>query len=243
VRITSFASPAFPSHSARPEVGVEEEPLSGLAARWHACRSDRRIVASLCACIALAAAFAWWRAGASGASVAAAPTAAPNAGVVTPPASSSSTTVASRLVVDIVGAVRAPGVVRVAAGARVVDAIAAAGGATAEADLTRLNLAAPVADGARIAVPRAGQPALPVDPGAVSGGVPDDNGGAAAGPVNINSATASQLDALPGIGPATAQAIVSDREQHGPFASVDDLARVRGIGPAKLAQLRPLVTT
>jgi competence protein ComEA len=220
---------------------VEEEPLSGIAAHWHAWRSDRRIVAALCGCIALAAVIAWWRAGASGASVPAAPVAAASASASPPLATS--TTVASRLVVDVVGAVRAPGVVRVAAGARIVDAIASAGGASADADLTRLNLAAPVTDGTRIAVPRVGQPAVPVDPGAVSGGAAAGDGGAAAGPVNINNATAAQLDALPGVGPATAQAIVSDRQQHGPFASVDDLARVRGIGPAKLAQLRPLVTT
>jgi competence protein ComEA len=221
---------------------VEEEPLGGLAARWHTWRSDRRIIAALCVCIALGAAIAWWRAGASGASVPAAPI--PAAGANAPPSPlASSTTVASRLVVDVVGAVRAPGVVRVAAGARIVDAIAAAGGASADADLTRLNLAAPLTDGSRIAVPRVGQPAVAVDPGAVSGGAPADTSDAPAGPVNVNSATAAQLDALPGIGPATAQAIVNDREQHGPFATVDDLARVRGIGPAKLAQLRPLVTT
>jgi competence protein ComEA len=226
---------------------VEEEQLDGLTARWHAWRSDRRIAAALCGCIALAAAFAWWRAGASGASVAATPVPPTSTPAYVP--STTSTTVAARAVVDVVGAVRSPGVVRVAAGARVVDAIAAAGGATADADLARLNLAAPVADGARIAVPHAGQPALPVDPSAVSGsggGSAGDTGsatGAPAGPVNINTATATELDALPGIGPATAQAIVADRDQHGPFASVDDLARVRGIGPAKLAQLRPLVTT
>ncbi len=226
---------------------MEEEQLDGLTARWHAWRSDRRIAAALCGCIALAAAFAWWRAGASGASVASVPVPAGSTTSYAP--STSSTTVASRLVVDVVGAVQKPGVVRVAAGARVVDAIAAAGGATTDADLARLNLAAPVTDGARIAVPQSGQPALPVDPGAVSGGgassgsASGTDSGATTGPININTATAAELDTLPGIGPATAQAIVTDRDAHGPFASVDDLARVRGIGPAKLAQLRPLVTT
>ncbi len=222
---------------------MEETQVSGLSARLHAWRSDRRFVAALCGCIALAAAFAWWRAGASGASVAAKPVPSPSVESYAP--STSSTTVASRLVVDVVGAVRNPGVVHIAAGARVLDAITAAGGATGVADLARLNLAAPVTDGSRIAVPQAGQPAPPLDPGAVSGAgaANGDSNGAASGPVNINTATASELDALPGIGPATAQAIVSDRDAHGPFASVDDLARVRGIGPAKLSQLRPLVTT
>jgi len=145
-----------------------------------------------------------------------------------------------------VGAVRAPGIVRVRAGARVVDAIAAAGGATADADLARLNLAAPLSDGARVAVPAVGRPPPALDPGAVSG-TPAASGaagasGATSGPVNINTATAEELDQLPGIGPTTAAAIVSDRGAHGPFASVDDLQRVRGIGPSKLEQLRDLVT-
>ena len=137
-----------------------------------------------------------------------------------------------------------PGVVRVRSDARVVDAIAAAGGAVPGADLARLNLAARVVDGARIAVPMVGEPALPVDPGAVSG-IAESGPGAgstSAGPVDINTATAAQLDALPGVGPATAAAIVQDRAAHGPFRSVDDLGRVRGIGPAKLAQLHDLVT-
>ncbi len=153
------------------------------------------------------------------------------------------------LVVDVVGAVRKPGIVRVAAGARVVDVIAAAGGATPGADLTRLNLAAPIADGARVAVPAVGQPAPGVDPGAVTGGAggsPEGGAtggsGGAGGPVNLNTATADALDELPGVGPATAAAIVRDREQHGPFRSVGDLERVRGIGPAKLEQLHDLVT-
>ena len=150
------------------------------------------------------------------------------------------------LVVDVVGAVRRAGVVRVAPGARVLDAIAAAGGASPDADLARLNLAAPVADGARVAVPHVGAPAPAVDPSAVTGASTDAGGSgpgaATAGPVDLNTATAAQLDALPGIGPATAAAIVHDRETHGPFTSVNDLTRVRGIGPAKLEQLRDLVT-
>jgi competence protein ComEA len=151
------------------------------------------------------------------------------------------------VVVDVVGAVRRSGIVRLGAGARVVDAIAAAGGAVAGADLTRLNLAAVVADGARVAVPRLGAPAPGIDPAAVVGSA-QAAGDTAPGtpsadaPVNLNTASAAQLDSLPGVGPATAAAIISDRAEHGPFRSVDDLGRVRGIGDAKLDQLRKLVT-
>jgi competence protein ComEA len=224
-------------------------PLSGppradWAARWHEWRGDRRIAAAILACVAVAAAFAWFRSGES--SSALPPAAPPTTGETFAATSSTSTTKPSvGIVVDVVGAVRRGGVVRLAAGARVVDAIAAAGGATADADLVRLNLAAPLTDGSRIAVPRIGAPAPPVDPTAVSGGTTpgtDGTGASPGAPVNINTATADQLDALPGVGPATAAAIISDREAHGPFRSVNDLGRVRGIGDAKLEQLRTLVT-
>jgi competence protein ComEA len=160
---------------------------------------------------------------------------------------STTTKLAPPVVVDVVGAVRRNGVVRLRPGARVVDAIEAAGGALPTADLTRLNLAAALADGARVAVPVFGAPAPGVDPAAVSGSpAPDPGAGsgapAADSPVNLNTANAQQLDALPGVGPATAAAIISDREEHGPFRSVNDLGRVRGIGDAKLEQLRKLVT-
>ena len=150
------------------------------------------------------------------------------------------------LVVHVAGAVAAPGVVRLGADARVHAAIAAAGGPTGDADLDGLNLAATVADGQRIYVPVAGE----VDPATVpSGGssaptVEPGTGasGAASGPIDVNRASASELEVLPGVGPATAAAIVDDRERNGPFASVDDLDRVPGIGPSKLAAIRDLVT-
>jgi competence protein ComEA len=158
----------------------------------------------------------------------------------------SSTTTTTRppapIVVDVVGAVRRGGVVRLRAGARVIDAIEAAGGATAGADLTRLNLAAALADGARVAVPEVGGSAPAVDPGAVVGAPAGGDGAASPdAPVDLNTANADQLDALPGVGPATAAAIIKDREAHGPFRSVADLGRVRGIGDAKLEQLRDFV--
>ena len=160
-----------------------------------------------------------------------------------PHGGSSPTGTAASLIVQAAGAVTRPGVYRLAGGARVGDLIDAAGGLTPQADPDRINLAAPVADGARVYVLRRGEadPGPPTDGGAGSG--PDDpaDPGATAPPLDLNTATQAQLDALPGVGPATAAAIVDDRRQHGPFTSVDDLARVRGIGPAKLAALRTRV--
>jgi competence protein ComEA len=220
----------------------EVVPRPEWATRWHEWRADRRVAAALFACVAVAAGFAWFRAGAGSSSALPRPAAA--SGTVGTFASSTSTTRAPvAVVVDVVGAVHRGGVVRLRSGARVIDAIAAAGGATPAADLTRLNLAAVLADGARVAVPSVGAPAPGVDPAAVSGSPAASSGGPAAdAPVDLNTASATQLDALPGVGPATAAAIVKDREAHGPFRSVNDLGRVRGIGDAKLEQLRDLVT-
>jgi competence protein ComEA len=226
------------------ENGVEEElDRPEWSTRWQQLRADRRVAAALLACIAVAAAAAWVRTSFASSSPAPAPP-APTTGDGTPtsraPSASSSP---AEVYVHVVGAVRTSGVVRLRAGARVLDAITAAGGANADADLARLNLAAPVSDGSRVAVPRVGQEAPPLDPSAVSAtpGTPG-SGQADNGPVNLNTASPEQLDALPGIGPATASAIVADREANGPFASVEDLLRVRGIGEAKLAQLRDLAT-
>ncbi len=146
------------------------------------------------------------------------------------------------LVVHVTGAVRRPGVYAVPAGSRVADVIERALGATAVGRPHEMNLALPVVDGMRIAVPVEGEevdPALRVE-------VPPDldvAAGVAAGPIDVNVADVRALDELPGVGPATAAAIVAEREQHGPFASVDDLLRVPGIGPAKLERLRGSVTT
>lgn len=137
------------------------------------------------------------------------------------------------LVVDVAGAVRRPGLYRLAAGARVDDALAAAGGATTRADVAAVNLAAPVADGEQVLVPARGIAAG----GAGAGGA----GGAAGAPVDLNSATADQLDALPGIGPSTAAKIVAYRQQHGPFRSLAELDAVPGIGAGRIAQLKGLV--
>jgi competence protein ComEA len=227
----------------------ERKPRSDWSERWYRWRSDRRIGAALLACVAVAALAAWLRSGSSSASSARLSPAPTSTLVATSPPAVSRTTTKSAavIVVDVVGAVRRSGIVRLRAGARVVDAITAAGGAIAGADLTRLNLAAVVGDGARVAVPRLGAPAPGIDPAAVVGSAPvegDTVPGApsADAPVNLNTASAAQLDSLPGVGPATATAIINDRAEHGPFRSVDDLGRVRGIGDAKLDQLRKLVT-
>lgn len=149
------------------------------------------------------------------------------------------TDMATAMVVHVAGAVQAPGVYRLATGARVIDAVRAAGGLAADSNSDAVNLAAPLTDGERVYVPRLGEVAPVVvspSPGSGTGTSPP------AGPVNLNTATADDLEALPGVGPATAATILAHRDQHGPFASVDDLADVRGIGPAKLDALRGLVT-
>ena len=152
----------------------------------------------------------------------------------------SSATAPDVVVVYVAGAVEVAGVYRLDADARVDEAIRLAGGPAADADLDVVNLAAIVLDGSRIYVPRVGEsvrpeltPTGPVDTAANSQPVV----------VNVNVATAAELDELPGVGPATAAAIVTERERHGPFLSADDLDRVPGIGPAKLDALRDLVTT
>lgn len=140
-----------------------------------------------------------------------------------------------RLVVHVAGAVAVPGLVEVPAGARVADVVDAAGGFTADADRSALNLAEPVADGVRVLVPRLGEVA--VVPG-ISGGGASGSGASADHPVDLNRAGVDQLEELPGVGPATAAAIVEYRERNGPFATVDDLESVPGIGPAKLERIR-----
>ena len=150
---------------------------------------------------------------------------------------------AGEVVVHVVGAVAAPGVQRLPAEARVVDAVEAAGGASGDADLARINLAATVVDGQQIHVLRIGEPA-PAPPVGPAAGEADQHPGGSGAPglIDINRATAGELEELPGVGPTTAEAIVAHREQHGPFAAVDDLIDVRGIGEAKLEQLRPQAT-
>jgi competence protein ComEA len=145
-------------------------------------------------------------------------------------------TVAPAVLVHVSGAVVAPGVHELAAGSRVITAVAAAGGPLPDAHLDALNLAAPLTDGQRVHVPVVGEPVeWNIGPETADQGPPP--------PVDVNRAGLTELESLPGVGPAIAAAIVDDRERYGPFVSVDDLIRVRGIGPAKLEAIAPLVTT
>ena len=149
------------------------------------------------------------------------------------------------VLVHVAGAVSHPGVYELAGGARVADAVTAAGGATIDADANSLNLAAPLVDGDRIEVPVVGAdpPSGDDSAGHTHATAPGSGPESPSGPVDLNEASASELEQLPGIGPATAAAIVEYREQTGPFGAVDDLLDVPGIGPAKLDAVRDAVTT
>ena len=137
------------------------------------------------------------------------------------------------LVVDVVGAVRRPGLVRLPEGSRVADAIAQAGGLRRGAERAGVNFAAPVSDGQQVVVPQRGA--------AVAAGAGAGAASASTGPVSLNSATAEQLDTLPGVGPVTAEKIVAYRQEHGAFRSIDELDAISGIGPSRIANLRGLV--
>jgi competence protein ComEA len=141
----------------------------------------------------------------------------------------------ARVVVDVVGAVRRPGLYRLEQGSRIADAVARAGGATTKAELAQVNLAAPLADGEQVVIPKRGAP------GAVPPTTGSSGGATTTAPVQLSTATLEQLDTLPGVGPATAQKILDYRAKHGAFSSVDELDAVPGIGPKRLDELRGLV--
>lgn len=156
--------------------------------------------------------------------------------------SSKKSSSAAEVYVDVDGAVVSPGVYRLKDGARVSQAIDAAGGLTTEADVTGLNRASKVTDGQKIYVPTVGeqQAAAAVD-GAESGAATTSGAGSSSGLVNINTASAAELQTLSGIGPSMAQSIIDERTQNGAFASVDDLMRVSGIGEKKLAKIKDCI--
>lgn len=152
-----------------------------------------------------------------------------------PAGASASPSPALMLLVDVAGWVRSPGVYEFPEGARVIDAIDAAGGARPGAMLQALNLAAPLVDGTQVLVPREGEQG--VVPPAAGGG-----GAVAGGLINVNTATAAELETLPGVGEVLAQRIIDHRTENGPFTSVDQLVDVSGIGDAILGSIRELVT-
>lgn len=213
-------------------------------------------VVALVAAVALAAT-AWWvlRAGGTATVVApagrtepasvatgspeplATPASAPG-GPAAPTGAVGSSPSAATIIVDVAGKVRRPGIVALPQGSRVVDAIEEAGGAQKGVDVTELNLARVLADGEQILVGVA-PPGGVAAPAASAGG----SSGATAPPmVNVNTATATQLEELPGVGPVTAAAIIEWRTEHGAFSAVDELLEVSGIGEATLAEIAPHVT-
>lgn len=160
----------------------------------------------------------------------------PPSGAASGPAAVAGSAEAGEVVVDVAGKVRRPGIVRLPAGARVVDALEEAGGARRGVDLSALNLARVLVDGEQLLV---GVRTVPgVAPSAAAGPVATP----AAPLVNINTATAEELDTLPGVGPVTAAAILQWRADHGAFSAVEELLEVSGIGDATLAEMAPFVT-
>ncbi len=194
--------------------------------------SQRRLAAVALACLAAALFFLRQH-------HPAAPAATPLRVAPVVPRGSSGATASARpspIVVDVVGAVERPGLYHLARGSRVADAVAHAGGLTRKAERTAVNLAAPVSDGEQVLVAARGAPPG-VGATATAGSAPP----ASQSPVSLSSATAEQLDTLPGVGPVTAQKIVTYRQENGPFTSVEALDAIPGIGPARIADLKGLV--
>jgi competence protein ComEA len=186
-------------------------------------RDPRRLAAGAVAALVLILLAAWYLARPR-----------PTASAAAPPAAAISVQDegGGRVTVDVAGAVRKPGVYRLAGGARVEDALQRAGGATHRADLSQVNRAAKLEDGRQVLVPvRAPAAAVSAPAGATGAAAP-------APPINLNTATLEQLDTLDGVGPATARKILDYRQAHGGFGSVDELDQVPGIGEKRLAALR-----
>ena len=218
-----------------------DSPFDALRDRFETWRTDARFGVIALVVVAVVAGVIWYRVGVSGGDAPAPATAvrtpSPTVGAAAPVTTTTSPT---RLVVHVAGDVTHPGVVELPLGSRVIDAIEAAGGGGLDADLDRLNLAAKVADGERVLVQKVGDPTAPADASGTTSAVPGTHG--TTGLVNLNTATQAQLEELPGIGPAFATAIISEREKRGGFKSVNELREVRGIGEKRFADLRNRVT-
>ena len=164
------------------------------------------------------------------------------------PSVAGASTTAAQVVVHVVGQVVRPGLVRLRQGARVADAITAAGGTKPGSDMSALNLARLVVDGEQVRVPKRGEPPVALGASGAGGGSGGSGstvggaGSAAGGMVSLNTADAAALDTLPGVGPVLAQRIIDWRTEHGRFTSLDELGEVSGIGDKLMAQLRPKVT-
>jgi competence protein ComEA len=232
------------------EVGHLGEAGDPLLATPRPRQTVRPLAAVAAACVAVVVGLlAWLNARGSGEAVELAPRASSS---IASPASTAPSAAAplsavspspspAGVVVDVEGRVRRPGLQRLPPGARVADAVRAAGGTAPGAVLTALNLARLLVDGEQVVVPAPGDPPPVAGAGGPPSGGGATSGGVASGPLDLNTATQSGLDSLPGIGPVLAERIVAWRTQHGRFTSVDELAEVPGIGPKALERLRPLV--
>ena len=238
-----LVAPGHGRHARRAErVGgwIEDRLPPAFQGRTRVGPSQLTVVAVL---VAAALGFlAWW-------SVRAAPVGTSSPGSAAPPGPSPPTETSEAsaaasgeapggdLVVDVAGKVRRPGIVRLPAGSRVVDALEAAGGARRGVDLTNLNLARPLVDGEQVLV------GVRAVPGVAASAAAAPSGAAPAGPlVNLNTADSAELETLPGVGPVTAAAILQWRADHGAFSAVEELLEVSGIGDATLAEIAPFVT-
>ncbi|MBA2325840.1 MAG: ComEA family DNA-binding protein [Actinobacteria bacterium] len=238
-----FWGPPGPTRRERRDLARPSIPagaLDRLLDRTREWRSDARAGVAALVVLALVAGIAWYRIGlGSGGGAGASPDAPAPAAVST--TSASGTSAGGDLTVHVAGAVVQPGVMELPDGARVIDAVEAAGGGLPEADLDRMNLAAKLVDGQRVLVQRVGDPAAPADPSGA--GIPGAEGAPPSSePVNVNTATQEQLETLPGIGPTLAQAIIAERDRRGGFRSVNELRDVRGIGDKRFADIEGLVT-
>ncbi|HEY8093218.1 MAG TPA: ComEA family DNA-binding protein [Acidimicrobiales bacterium] len=228
---------------------LRPEPPRSWPERLHAVRAaiDPARAAVTVGVVLLLTVAGWWLVRPSPLPVEAGlPRASSAPGVVTgaPPPSVAAPPGSPPVMVQVAGAVASPGVYRLAPDARIVDLVAAAGGALPDADLEAMALATRLSDGQRVQVPHRGE-VLPAEATGGGGAMTASTGPTgSAGPaqsVDLNQATLAELDALPGVGPTTAQAIVTYRDKHGPFLTVDDLTEVQGIGPTRLEHLRDLV--